>query len=260
MKVVILCGGQGSRIRDVSDIIPKPMLPIGRRPILWHIMKLYSHYGYNDFILCLGYKGWDVKEFFLNYYARTSDITVKLSRENSIAYHSKSDEARWSVTLVDTGEDAQTGTRVKRIEPYLEGETNFALTYGDGVADVNIAELVEQHRQSGVLLTVTGVHPSGRFGEIEVQNGLVNEFNEKPNVGSGMINGGFMICQKEILAKYFSADKDEILEKDVIPRIVKDKQVSLYKHNGYWQCMDTAREFKQLNDLWSGRKAPWKVW
>lgn len=260
MKIVILCGGQGSRIRDVSDIVPKPMLNIGSKPILWHIMKLYSYYGFNDFVLCLGYKGWIIKEFFLNYYARTSDITVKLNKESAIQYHEKSDEANWSVTLVDTGEETQTGRRVKLVENYLRDNERFGLTYGDGVADVDVAKLVEQHKTSGLLTTVTGVHPSGRFGEIEMDQQRVTEFNEKPNVGTGMINGGFMVMETCVLKKYFSHEGNDILEKDVIPKIVDDKQVGVYRHDGYWQCMDTAREFGQLNELWRSRQAPWKVW
>jgi len=260
MKVVILCGGQGSRIRDVADIVPKPMLFIGNRPILWHIMKTYSHYGFNDFVLCLGYKGWEIKEFFLNYYARTSDITIGLNKDHAIEYHNTSDEAGWKVTLVDTGESSQTGSRVRLVADYLKDCDRFALTYGDGLADVNVKALVDQHIESGLKVTISGVHPSGRFGEIEFQNNIITEFNEKPNVGSGLINGGFMICEKDVIAKYFDQSKDEVLEKDVIPKIVKDEQVGIYEHSGFWQCMDTQREYLLLNKLWNEGKAPWKVW
>lgn len=261
MKVVILCGGQGSRIRDVSEVVPKPMLSIGDKPILWHIMKIYSHYGFNDFILCLGYKGWIIKDFFLNYYAKTSDISLTLGKKDSITYHnSNSSEEGWNITLVDTGEYAQTGTRVKCIQKHLDGVDLFSLTYGDGIADINIRELLMTHKQSGLLGTITGVHPAGRFGEIELKENRIYEFNEKPNVSTGLINGGFMIFNTQVFDKYFEEDKDLILERDVIPKIVQDNQVGVYRHEGFWDCMDTPREYAQFNELWNQNKAPWRVW
>ncbi|MFA5059478.1 MAG: glucose-1-phosphate cytidylyltransferase [Candidatus Omnitrophota bacterium] len=261
MKVVILCGGQGSRIKDVSDIIPKPMLPIGDKPMLWHIMKMYAHYGLKDFILCLGYKGWIIKEFFLNYYAKTSDLSLTLGTQNSLIYHSKNEETDWHVTLAETGEEANTGQRVWAIRNYLKDCEHFCFTYGDGVANVDINDLVKAHKRSGLLMTVTGVHPSGRFGEIKMKGNRICGFNEKPNVSAGLINGGFMVISRKAIEKYFGNGKqDLILESEIIPRIVKDGQVGIYKHGGFWQCVDTAREYHQLNQLWAKQKAPWKIW
>lgn len=261
MKVVILCGGQGTRIRDVSEVLPKPMLPIGGKPILWHIMKIYSTYGFNDFVLCLGYKGWLIKEFFLNYQTINSDFTLILGNKNSIEFHNgKNKEADWKVTLVDTGEEAKTAKRILAIRDHLKGSDSFHVTYGDGVADINIKNLIQAHKKSKLALTVSGVQPLGRFGEIETQGDRIAEFNEKPNVSSGVINGGFMIFDKDVFGRYFSEKKNESLESDVIPRIVKDKNASVYRHRGTWQCVDTSREYNFLNELWSNNKAFWKVW
>lgn len=259
-KVVILCGGQGSRIKDIADVVPKPMLSIGDKPILWHIMKAYAEHGFKDFILCLGYKGWVIKDFFLNYYAKTSDLSLMLGKENSVEYHTTHSETDWRVTLAETGEAPQTGTRVSIIRKYLEGSERFCLTYGDGVADIDLKTLMAKHQASGLLATVTGVHPSGRFGEIEYDERGIIEFNEKPNVGTGLINGGFMVFQTSVLDRYFDNSKDQILEKDIIPAMVKDKQVGIYVHKGFWQCMDTPREYALLNTLWAEHKAPWKCW
>jgi glucose-1-phosphate cytidylyltransferase len=260
MKAVILCGGQGTRIRDISEVLPKPMLMIGDRPILWHIMKIYAHYGIKDFVLCLGYKGWVVKEYFINYAAKTSDISLKLGTSNITVHHKKFDEADWNITLVETGEAAQTGARLWNARHYLEDCGSFCMTYGDGVADVDIHALLETHKKLGVKATVTGVHPSGRFGEMEVKGDLVTEFNEKPNVGSGMINGGFMVMESSALAKYFRSGEDLILEIEVMNLMVRDRQLGLYQHKGFWQCVDTPREYNNLCDAWKADKAPWKVW
>jgi len=260
IKAVILCGGQGSRIKDVSEVLPKPMLPIGRLPMLWHIMKLYSHFGINDFVLCLGYKGWVIKEFFLNYHAKVGDISVSLGKQNAVTYHDGNDESKWNITMAETGEEAQTGTRVVRIRKYLQDCDLFMLTYGDGVADIDISKLIAAHTQSGLLATITGVHPVGRFGEIDLKDNVISAFNEKPNVTSGLINGGFMVFDRRVLDKYFRTEKDVNLEKDIIPQIVRDKQVGIYKHEDFWQCMDTPREYQFLNQLWHERKAPWKIW
>ena len=260
MKVVILCGGQGSRIKGVSDIVPKPMVNVGHQPILWHIMKLYAHYGYHEFILCLGYKGWMIKEFFLNYYAKTSDLTISLNKENWVVYHDKSHEHDWKVTLAETGEESQTGTRVRLIKKFLSDTEPFHLTYGDGLADIDIGRLVKAHQKFGGLGTLTGVHPAGRFGEIEVAGHKIKSFNEKPNVTSGMINGGFMIFEPRVFGKYFTGEEDVILEKDIIPLIVRDKKMGIYEHEGFWQCMDTPREHALLNKLWQDGEAPWKLW
>ncbi len=261
IKAVILCGGQGSRIRDVSEILPKPMLSIGEKPILWHIMKTYAHHGIHDFVLCLGYKGWIVKEFFLNYFAKTSDLSLTLGNQNSVTYHNAIPEAHWNITLVDTGEATQTGARVWNVRHHLEDCDLFSLTYGDGVADVDVSQLVETHLKSGLTGTVTAVHPSGRFGEIVADDkNHISEFNEKPNVSQGMINGGFMLFNKKVLNRYFSSDEKSVLEKDVLPLMVEDRELGIYKHDGFWQCMDTPREYAHLNQLWNEEKAPWKVW
>lgn len=260
MKVVILCGGQGSRIRDVSEVLPKPMLPIGGKPILWHIMKLYSRYGINDFILCLGYKGWLIKEFFLNYQAMTHDFTIRLGDHNAITFLNNNEEASWKVTLIDTGEATETGARLYKVRQHLAGEEQFCFTYGDGVADVNIEKLLQFHGASQRLATITGVRPPSRFGEMDLEGSLVLNFNEKPNTSEGWINGGFMVFNCERLWDYFEAKESLVLERHTIPRMVKDHQVSIYKHDGFWQCMDTLREYNLLNDLWNRNSAPWKIW
>ena len=260
IKIVILCGGQGSRIRDVSEILPKPMLPIGNMPIIWHIMKMYSYYGLKDFVLCLGYKGWVVKEFFLNYHAKVSDVTLKLGDADSIKYHNVNDESDWNITLVETGENSQTGARIWNAQEYLEDCDMFSVTYGDGVADVDINALIKAHKDSGFLGTITGVHPSGRFGEMEISGDIVKEFNEKPNVGMGLINGGFMLFDKSVIKKYFRPGDDLILESEVLSIMVKDKELGVYKHGGFWQCIDTPREYGILNHMWDSNKAIWKVW
>lgn len=261
MKVVILCGGQGSRIRDVSEVLPKPMLPIGNKPILWHIMKTYSHYGFDDFVLCLGYKGWVIKEFFLNYYAKTSDIMLTLGKKDSVVFQNNTrQEANWKVALVETGEKSDTGTRIQAVKSYLKDTDVFGVTYGDGVADINIQELLKTHQKSGLLATVSGVHPPGRFGEIEAQGQLVSQFDEKPNVSAGLINGGFMVFNQKALPKYFNREGNFSLEHDVLPKIAEDRQLGIYRHKGYWQCVDTFREYNLLNASWDNGKALWKIW
>ena len=260
MKAVILCGGQGTRIRDASEVLPKPMLPIGGRPILWHIMKIYASFGIKDFVLCLGYKGWVIKEFFLNYCAKMADITVALNKENSITYHSQCEEENWKVTLAETGEATQTGARVWNVRKYLDDCEYFSVTYGDGVADVDIGKLLKIHKKSGLLGTVTGVHPSGRFGEMEIKGNLISEFNEKPNVSAGLINGGFIFFNREVLDKYFRLGTDLILETEVLTKMVNDKQLGVYRHDGFWQCVDTLREYNILNEMWRTNKAHWKTW
>jgi len=260
IKAVILCGGQGTRIRDASEVLPKPMLPIGGKPMLWHIMKIYSYYGIKDFVLSLGYKGWVIKEFFLNYYAKISDVTLELGKKDSIVYHTKNDECDWKITLVDTGEKAQTGARVWNARKYLDDCDIFSVTYGDGVADIDINKLMGTHKKSGLMGTITGTHPSGRFGEIELKDNLITEFAEKPNVTSGLINGGYMLFNKEALDRYFRKGDDLVLEGEVIPKMVKDKEIGIYKHDGTWQCIDTSREYGVLNNMWDEGKAFWKIW
>jgi len=260
MKIVILCGGQGTRIREVSDMLPKPMLPVGGKPMLWHIMKIYAHYGFNDFVLCLGYKGWLIKEFFLNYQAQTSDLSLRLGDKNSIQYYAKSGESDWRVTLVDTGDESQTGERLARVKSYLREEEVFGVTYGDGVADINIRQSLNQHRKSKLAATVTGVKPLGRFGEITAQGNKIVSFDEKPHVSSGLINGGFMFLNQSVLNKYIGKKVNESLEKDVLPRMIKAGVVGVYKHPGEWQCVDTPREYSLLNHLWDHNQAFWKIW
>lgn len=261
MKAVILCGGRGTRIREASEVLPKPMLPIGNRPLLWHIMKIYSYYGIKDFILCLGYKGWLIKEFFLNYRAKVSDVTVTLDGQDSVIYHQgQKEELDWKITLVETGDNSQTGARVWAARKYLEDCDMFSLTYGDGVADINIKSLIQSHKKSGLLGTITGVHPSGRFGEIEAKGSTVSSFAEKPNVGFGLYNGGFMVFNKKVFDKYFRQGDDLALEAETLPKMVGNRQLGIYEHKGFWQCVDTPRELKLLDDLWNSPKPPWKLW
>ncbi|MBI5888782.1 MAG: glucose-1-phosphate cytidylyltransferase [Deltaproteobacteria bacterium] len=260
MKAVILCGGQGTRIRDVSDNIPKPMIPLGGYPILWHIMKYYSHWGHSSFVLCLGVKGQVIKDFFLNYEAHTRDFTVSLGQSRSIEYHSVHDEADWRVTLADTGLEAMTGARVKRVKHYLAGEENFLLTYGDGVGDVDIDRLVKFHLSHGKVMTVTGVRPPGRFGEImSGPGGLVTEFNEKPQAAGGRISGGFFVCRKELF-DYLDDREGLVFEQEPIRALVRASQMMVYEHDGFWQPMDTSRDYLYLNGLCAAGKAPWTVW
>lgn len=260
VKVVILCGGRGSRLGPETDSKPKPMVEIGNRPILWHIMKTYAHYGLNDFILCLGYQGWIIKEFFLNYTAKICDIGLTLGKHNLITYHTDNAEAGWKITLAETGENAQTGARIWNVREYLKDCDIFCLTYGDGVSDINLKRLIGMHKKSGLLGTITGVHPLGRFGELERDGNLVSEFNEKPNVSSGLINGGFMVFDKKVINRYFKPGEDLILEKEVLSKMVKDRQLGIYQHDGFWYCIDTPREYVILNEMWKNNNAPWKVW
>ena len=261
MKVAILCGGQGTRFREVSDLIPKPMAPIGNRPILWHIMKLYSAHGCNDFILLLGYKGDCIREFFLNYAAYTNDVTLDLSRDDSdrLIFHQKASEP-WRVTLVDTGEKAMTGARVWRARRYLESEGAFALTYGDGVGNIDIAALVRFHKSHDKIGTLTGVHPPGRFGELTINGSSVARFNEKPELSTGYINGGFFMFNPGVFDRYLNDREDLILEREPLQRMAEDGQLMMYPHEKFWHHMDTPQEFDVLNHMWKTGKAPWKVW
>jgi glucose-1-phosphate cytidylyltransferase len=258
MKVVILCGGLGTRLREETEFRPKPMVPIGGRPILWHIMKLYAHYGHKHFILCLGYKGELIKEFFRNYHWNTSDVTLSLGKQPRIQYHSHHDEEDWTVTLIDTGQSTQTGGRIKRVLPYV-GEDNFLLTYGDGLADSNINETIEAHLASKKLATLTAVHPTGRFGDLAVtDDGTITAFNEKPDQQAAPINGGFFVVNKAI-GDYI--DKDEcVFERDVLPRLASEGKLGAHVHRGFWQCMDTYREQVLLDQMWQAGNAPWKIW
>ncbi len=256
MKVAILAGGLGTRIREETEYRPKPMVEIGGRPILWHIMKTYASFGFTDFVICLGYKGDAIRDFFLNYETRNRDFAVTLgTRELEI--HGSHDEHGWRVTLAETGSATLTGGRVKRVAKYLAGET-FMLTYGDGVADVDIRRLLEFHRSSRKLATVTAVRPSSRYGELAIADGLVKMFREKPQVHEGWINGGFFVMEPAVLEMIESDNAS--LEDGLLAQLVDQRELAVYEHRGFWQCMDTHREMELLNEIWRTGKAPWKVW
>ena len=255
MKVVILAGGYGTRIRDVADNIPKPMIPIGPYPILWHIMKTYAHFGHQDFVICLGYKGEIIKDFFLNYEARTKDFTISLGKQNVIEFHTDHDESDWNVTLADTGLKSMTGARIAQIKKYV-GNEDFMLTYGDGVGDIDIDALLKFHRAHGKTLTVTGVRPPGRFGELMNIDGLVTEFNEKPQATGGRISGGYFVANARLF-DYLDDRDDLVFEEEPMRKLVADGELMVYEHNKFWQPMDTSREYSLLNDLYIKGKAPW---
>lgn len=256
MKVVILAGGLGTRLSEETVARPKPMVEIGGKPILWHIMKLYSHYGFNDFVICLGYKGYIIKEYFSNYFLHTSDVTIDLLH-NKTEVHQQFAEP-WKVTLVDTGDHTMTGGRVKRVAPYVNGET-FFLTYGDGVADVNVHELLAFHRRHGKLATVTSTQPKGRFGALTLdEQNYVRAFKEKPSGDGNWINGGFFVMEPGLFQ--YIADDQAALEQEPMEKLSCDGQLLACKHHGFWQPMDTLRDKNYLEDLWVSGKAPWKVW
>jgi len=257
MKVVILAGGHGTRISEESYLKPKPMIEIGNRPIIWHIMKSYSHYGYNDFIICCGYKANVIKEYFYNYYLYCSDVTFNFEKEKEIVIHSSAAEP-WNVTVVDTGLDTMTGGRVKRVANYLKNET-FMLTYGDGVCDVNLRELEQYHRQHGKLVTLTAVRPGSRFGTLTIgRDNIVSTFAEKRQEDAGWINGGYMVLEPEIL-NHIPGD-DTILEQEPLEHAANTGNLVARTHSGFWACMDTLRDKQYLDDLLSVGDAPWEVW
>ena len=258
MKTVILCGGYGTRIRDVTDNIPKPMIPIGRFPILWHIMKYYATFGHRDFVLCLGYKSHVIKDFFLNYEAHTKDFTIDLGRKDSIIFHTDHEESDWKVTLAETGLEAMTGARIKQIQKYV-GDEDFMLTYGDGVGNVDLHALTDFHNKHGRALTVTGVRPPGRFGELLHHDGVITEFNEKPQAAGGRISGGYFVATSKIF-DYLNNDQDLVFEQQPMRNLVANKQLMVYEHNGFWQPMDTSREYQLLNSLYEQGGAPWVRW
>ncbi len=258
---MILCGGQGTRLREVTELLPKPMVPIGEQPIVWHIMRGYAAFGVTRFILCLGYKREEFIDYFLNFHARSTDITVQLGKERGIIYHGEAFEADWEVTLADTGIETMTGGRVQRASRYLAPEDReFFLTYGDGVADIDIAALLDFHRASGKLLTISAVHPEGRFGELELDGDLVSGFREKaPRTGS-FVNGGFMVADRTLIPRYLDRE-DCFFEAAPMHEIMADGNLAARRHEGFWQCMDTPREHRMLNDLWNSGRAPWtKYW
>jgi glucose-1-phosphate cytidylyltransferase len=257
MKVVIFCGGLGTRLREETEFRPKPMVPVGERPILWHIMKLYAHFGHKDFVLCLGYKGEVIKEYFRNYHWNTSDVTLRLGARPQIKYHTEHDEQDWNVTLVDTGQATMTGGRLKRILPFIEEDT-FLLTYGDGLINSDINQSIAFHQHHNRIVTITAVQPAGRFGDLEIKGDLVNAFNEKAEKQTGFINGGFFVMNKRI--GNYLADDTVVLEQEPLNRLAAEGQIAAYQHAGFWQCMDTFREQQLLTSLWNSGKAPWKMW
>jgi glucose-1-phosphate cytidylyltransferase len=256
MKVVLLAGGMGTRLSEETVMRPKPMVEIGGKPILWHIMKMYSHYGFHDFIICLGYKGYMIKEYFANYFLHTSDVTFDI-QHNRMEVHQKYAEP-WKVTLVDTGDHTMTGGRVKRIQSYVNGEP-FLLTYGDGVADLNIAQLVAFHQAHRKHVTVTATQPIGRFGALTLErDNIVKNFMEKPIGDGGWINGGFFVMQPEVFR--YIGDDSTTLEREPMEKLAGEGELVAFKHYGFWQAMDTLRDKIHLEDLWASNKAPWKLW
>ncbi len=255
MKTVILCGGQGTRLREETEFKPKPLVEIVGKPILWHIMKIYAHYGFNDFILCLGYKGDMIKDHFLNYKFRDRDfeLNLKNGKAKSLGTHAED----WNITFADTGLETQPGGRIKSIEQYVKDE-NFMVTYGDGVADINLDNLVAQHNKSGMLATITGVHPNSKFGIINVSGDTVLDFQEKPRLNE-WISGGFFVFNRSVL-DYFEKTGPFSVEENVFKKLAQEKKLGLYKHDRSWYCMDTYKDTQTLNQLWNEGKAAWKVW
>jgi glucose-1-phosphate cytidylyltransferase len=260
MKVVILCGGKGTRLREETEYRPKPMVSIGNRPILWHIMKTYAAHGHKDFILCLGYKGESIREYFRNYQWNTCDATLTLGRDSAVKFHGHHGEEDWRITLADTGENSMTAWRVKLISKYIGNDENFLLTYGDGVGNINIPASIEQHLQSKKVCTLTAAHPPGRFGELGLRtDGTVLGFNEKPQAEGGYINAGYMVCSRKLF-DYLPDDPTVMLETVPMKALVADAALGAYRHEGFWQPMDTFSEYTMLNKLWAENKAPWKIW
>jgi len=257
MKVLLLAGGYGTRISEETDIKPKPMVEIGGKPILWHIMKMYSYYGFNEFIILLGYKGYYIKEYFANYFLHQSDVTLDL-QTNKMEVHSNTSEP-WKVTLAETGLDTMTGGRIKQAQKYV-GNEPFLLTYGDGVSDVDIAKTIEFHKSHSGSITMTSIQPEARFGGLDLSDDMkVNQFKEKPKNEGGWVNGGFFVCEPEVF-DYISDDLQCTFEQEPLQTMAKDNKLFAYQHNGFWQPMDTLRDNKKLNKLWNENKAPWKIW
>ena len=256
MKAVILAGGLGTRISEETSVKPKPMVEIGGKPILWHILKIYSSHGINDFVICCGYKGYVIKEYFANYFLHMSDVTLDMAN-NQMEVHQRYAEP-WRVTLVDTGMDTMTGGRLKRVSPYVKDEEAFCFTYGDGVSDVNITELVEFHRTQKVKATLTATLPPGRFGALDLQGSKVRSFKEKPKGDGAMINGGFFVLSPEVID--LIKDDATVWEKEPLETLARQDQLAAYQHTGFWQPMDTLRDKTYLEELWAGGSAPWKVW
>ncbi|MGA8731556.1 MAG: glucose-1-phosphate cytidylyltransferase [Terracidiphilus sp.] len=256
MKAVILAGGLGTRLSEETDTRPKPMVEVGGRPILWHILKIYSHYGINDFIICCGYKGYLIKEYFANYFLHMSDVTFDM-HQNRMEVHQSVAEP-WQVTLVDTGDNAGTGGRLKKVAPYLKGEDAFCMTYGDGVSSVDISASLAFHRQHGRFVTVTAVQPPARFGGLDIEGTAIREFQEKPKGEGGWINGGFFVLSPEVINEIH--DERWMFEREPIQSLTAKRQVEAFFHTGFWQPMDTLRDKQRLEELWASGRAPWKTW
>jgi glucose-1-phosphate cytidylyltransferase len=260
MKVVILCGGKGARLREETEFRPKPMVPIGHRPILWHIMKTYAHYGHNEFILCLGYKGEIIKDYFRNYLWNTCDTTFTLGRQSTIEFHDGHGEEDWRVTLADTGENSMTGYRLHQVRRYIPPGEPFLLTYGDGLSTIDINASIAAHRAAGKICTISAVHPAGRFGAVRIgEDGRIHTFAEKPQFEEAYVNGGYMVCDSRLF-DYLPDDPAVMLEREPMDRLVADGQLNAYRHEGFWQPMDTYQESQYLNKIWSEGQAPWKIW
>lgn len=256
MKAVILAGGIGSRISEETHLKPKPMIEIGGKPILWHIMKIYSHYGINDFVICCGYKGYIIKEYFANYFLHMSDVTFDMAH-NRMEVHQQYAEP-WKVTLVDTGDDTMTGGRLKRVAPYVQNEENFCFTYGDGVSDVNIADLIAFHKKQKVKATLTATLPPGRFGAVDLDGARIRSFKEKPKGDGAMVNGGFFVLSPEVI--HLIGDDAVSWEREPLETLASQGQLAAFQHAGFWQPMDTLRDKTHLEELWASGAAPWKVW
>ena len=255
MKAVILAGGLGTRLSEETSAKPKPMIEIGAKPLLWHIMKIYSAHGIDEFVVCLGYRGYMIKEYFANYYLHMGDVTFDL-KDNRMEVHQSGAEP-WKVTLIDTGPDTMTGGRLKRVLPYVDGD-EFCFTYGDGVADVDLPALLEFHRAHGRLATVTAVQPSGRFGALDIDGDVIRRFEEKPQGDGGWINGGFFVLSPGV-ADYIDGD-ETVWEREPLERLARDDQLAAYRHDGFWYAVDTLRDMRHLQDLWESGDAPWKLW
>ncbi|WP_420316815.1 glucose-1-phosphate cytidylyltransferase [Ekhidna sp.] len=258
MKAVILAGGFGTRLSEATHVIPKPMVEIGGKPILWHIMKIYSIHGINEFVVCLGYKGYIIKEWFANYFLHTSDVTFDLAKNEMHVHNNQAED--WKVTLVETGLNTMTGGRIKKIQKYI-GDERFCLTYGDGVGDVNISESIERHEKSGAKITVTAYKPQGKFGSLEIgENNMVESFTEKPAGDGVWINAGFFVCEPEVFDYIKGDDNDVIFERAPLEGLAKDGKMNSYQHRGFWKPMDILKDNKDLNAMWDSGKAPWKIW
>jgi glucose-1-phosphate cytidylyltransferase len=260
IPVAILCGGKGTRLREETEFRPKPIIQVGDRPIIWHIMKTYAHFGFKDFMLCLGYKGEIIRDYFLNYDWNHSDLKIELGSKKVTKLENTHEEEDWRIWLIDTGQETMTGGRLKRLTPYIKqsGSDIFLATYGDGLCDVNIADLIKFHRSHGKLATITGVHPSSRFGELVIENALVTHFQEKPQTAEGIINGGYFVLSNKVL-DLIEGD-DIVFENQPMKTLAEMGELAVYKHEGFWQCMDTYRELELLNSLYNSGKAHWKVW